>query len=114
MILYAHVLSHAATRTYSRIILHTLFLSFLSFDNCTVLQASEDAKKLVDEERAFARAEIENARAAVQRVEEALQEHERMSRALGKQVLLQFFCLHSYSRELLIWSCCFCYQTGFS
>ncbi|CAA2997316.1 stomatal closure-related actin-binding 1 [Olea europaea subsp. europaea] len=50
-------------------------------------QASEDAKKLVDEERAFARAEIENARAAVQRVEEALQEHERMSRALGKQDL---------------------------
>ncbi|KAK4492332.1 hypothetical protein RD792_003135 [Penstemon davidsonii] len=48
-------------------------------------QASEDAKKLVDEERAFARAEIENARAAVQRVEEALQEHERMSRASGKQ-----------------------------
>uniref|UniRef100_A0A0A0LWY7 Stomatal closure-related actin-binding protein PH domain-containing protein n=1 Tax=Cucumis sativus TaxID=3659 RepID=A0A0A0LWY7_CUCSA len=50
-------------------------------------QASEDAKKLVDEERAFARAEIENAREAVQRVEEALQEHERMSRAAGKQVM---------------------------
>ncbi|XP_002523243.2 stomatal closure-related actin-binding protein 1 [Ricinus communis] len=50
-------------------------------------QASEDAKKLVDEERAFARAEIESARAAVQRVEEALQEHERMSRASGKQDL---------------------------
>ncbi|XP_059665447.1 stomatal closure-related actin-binding protein 1-like [Cornus florida] len=47
-------------------------------------QASEDAKKLVDEERAFARSEIENARAAVQRVEEALQEQERMSRASGK------------------------------
>ncbi|XP_065634411.1 stomatal closure-related actin-binding protein 1-like isoform X2 [Quercus suber] len=47
--------------------------------------ASEDAKKLVDEERAFACAEIENARAAVQRVEEALQEHERTSRASGKQ-----------------------------
>ncbi|KAL2535946.1 Stomatal closure-related actin-binding protein 1 [Forsythia ovata] len=50
-------------------------------------QASEDAKKIVDKERAFARAEIENARASVQRVEEALQEHERMSRALGKQDL---------------------------
>ncbi|CAL5436444.1 unnamed protein product [Camellia sinensis] len=50
-------------------------------------QASEDAKKLVDEERAFARAEIENARAAVQRVEEALQEQERISRASGKQDL---------------------------
>ncbi|PIN16911.1 hypothetical protein CDL12_10435 [Handroanthus impetiginosus] len=50
-------------------------------------QASEDAKKLVEVERAFARAEIENARAAVQRVEEALQEHELMSRATGKQDL---------------------------
>ncbi|KAK9273178.1 hypothetical protein L1049_017985 [Liquidambar formosana] len=48
-------------------------------------QASEDAKKLVDEERSFARAEIEKARAAVQRVEEALQEQERMSQASGKQ-----------------------------
>lgn len=51
------------------------------------MQSSEDAKKLVDEERAFARAEIESARAAVQRVEEALQKHEEMSRATGKQVL---------------------------
>lgn len=49
-------------------------------------QASEDAKKLVEEERAYARAEIENARAAVQRVEEALQEYEKMSGASGKQV----------------------------
>ncbi|KAJ0561421.1 hypothetical protein HanHA300_Chr06g0222711 [Helianthus annuus] len=48
-------------------------------------QASEDAKKLVDEERGFARTEIENARAAVQRVEEALQEQERMSQASGTQ-----------------------------
>ncbi|OIW02798.1 hypothetical protein TanjilG_29574 [Lupinus angustifolius] len=52
-------------------------------------QASEDAKKLVDEERAFARAEIDDARAAVQRVEEALKEHERMSQASGKQDLEQ-------------------------
>ncbi|KAK7333911.1 hypothetical protein VNO80_30692 [Phaseolus coccineus] len=52
-------------------------------------QASEDAKKLVNEERAFARFEIENARAAVQRVEEALQEHDRMSEASGKQDLDQ-------------------------
>lgn len=58
------------------------------------MQASEDAKKLVDEERAFARAEIENAREAVQRVEEALQEHERMSRAAGKQVSsFQLLCI---------------------
>ncbi|GMH10331.1 hypothetical protein Nepgr_012172 [Nepenthes gracilis] len=48
-------------------------------------QASEDAKKLVEEERSAARAEIENARGAVQRVEEALQDHDRMSRASGKQ-----------------------------
>lgn len=58
-------------------------------------QASEDAKKLVDEERAFARAEIENARAAVQRVEEALQEQEQMSRASGKQVDLTYLYLLS-------------------
>ncbi|KAL9143236.1 hypothetical protein ABFS82_14G223200 [Erythranthe guttata] len=50
-------------------------------------QASEDAKKLVDEERSFARAEIENAREAVQRVEESLHEHERISKASGKQDL---------------------------
>ncbi|XP_047325729.1 stomatal closure-related actin-binding protein 1 [Impatiens glandulifera] len=50
-------------------------------------KASEDAKKLVDEERSIARAEIENARDAVQRVEVALQEHERMSRASGNQDL---------------------------
>ncbi|KAJ4978931.1 hypothetical protein NE237_009711 [Protea cynaroides] len=48
-------------------------------------QASEDAKKLVDEERAFALAEIEKARAAVQRVEEAFQEQERISQTSGKQ-----------------------------
>lgn len=48
-------------------------------------QASEDAKRLVDQERAFARAEIDNARSAVQRVEMAFLEEEHMSRALGKQ-----------------------------
>ncbi|XP_042483263.1 stomatal closure-related actin-binding protein 1-like [Macadamia integrifolia] len=48
-------------------------------------QASEDAKKLVDEERAFALAEIEKAKAAVQRVEEAFQEQERVSQTSGKQ-----------------------------
>ncbi|XP_071706938.1 stomatal closure-related actin-binding protein 1-like isoform X2 [Rutidosis leptorrhynchoides] len=50
-------------------------------------QASEDAKKLVNEERSIARTEIENAKAAVQRVEEALQEQERMSQASGTQDL---------------------------
>lgn len=53
-------------------------------------QASEDAKKLVDEERSFARAEIESAREAVRRVEEALEEQERISRASGKQVCAIF------------------------
>ena len=60
-------------------------------------QASEDAKKLVDEERSFARAEIENAREAVRRVEEALEEQERISRASGKQVcaICLKFVLHN-------------------
>ncbi|CAL1403560.1 unnamed protein product [Linum trigynum] len=52
-------------------------------------QASQDAKRLVDEERAFARAEIDSARAAVQRVEQALQEHERTSKTPGKQDMEQ-------------------------
>ncbi|KAG6632274.1 hypothetical protein I3843_13G129500 [Carya illinoinensis] len=50
-------------------------------------QASEDTKRLVDEERAFARAEIDNARAVVLRVEGALQEQDRMTRGSGKQDL---------------------------
>ncbi|KAL6009852.1 hypothetical protein ACLOJK_000283 [Asimina triloba] len=50
-------------------------------------QASEDAKKMVEEERAFARAEIESARATVQRIEEAIDEQERMSRSSEKQVM---------------------------
>lgn len=68
-----------------------LMICWPSFESYFFLQASEDAKKLVDEERSFAKAEIENAKAAVQRVEEALQEHERLSKAAGKQVLLKFF-----------------------
>ncbi|KAK4762459.1 hypothetical protein SAY86_008227 [Trapa natans] len=50
-------------------------------------QASEDARKLVNEERAFARAQIDSAKAAVQRVEKSLQEHERSSRAPSKEEL---------------------------
>ncbi|XP_077218920.1 plectin-like protein [Tasmannia lanceolata] len=42
-------------------------------------QASEDAKKVVEEERSFARAEIESARAAVQRLEQSLQEQDQIS-----------------------------------
>ncbi|KAE8654204.1 hypothetical protein F3Y22_tig00117056pilonHSYRG01111 [Hibiscus syriacus] len=44
-------------------------------------------KKLVDKERAHARAVVESERAAVQRVEEALQEREQMYRDSGKQVM---------------------------
>ncbi|KAA3489776.1 stomatal closure-related actin-binding protein 1-like [Gossypium australe] len=67
----------------------TLLLSLLTSNRKRLfsVSASEDAKKLVDEERAHARAEIESARAAVQRVEEALQEQEQISRASGKQDL---------------------------
>ncbi|KAF7116629.1 hypothetical protein RHSIM_RhsimUnG0018400 [Rhododendron simsii] len=50
-------------------------------------QASEDAKKLVSQERSFACAEIESARAVVQRCGEALEEEERISQTSGKQEL---------------------------
>jgi len=75
------------------------------------LQASEDAKKLVDEERAFARAEIDNARSAVQRVEESLQEHERMSQASGKQVcVFQLSIFHVIKHVKLRISLCINYK----
>ncbi|CAI9779550.1 unnamed protein product [Fraxinus pennsylvanica] len=48
-------------------------------------QASEDAKKLVNQEKSFACAEIESARAVVQRIGEALDEQERTSQTSGKQ-----------------------------
>ncbi|KAL8213717.1 hypothetical protein R6Q57_003166 [Mikania cordata] len=48
-------------------------------------QASEDAKKLVNQERSFACAEIESAKAVVRRIGEALDEQERMSLNSGKQ-----------------------------
>ncbi|XP_062186362.1 stomatal closure-related actin-binding protein 1-like [Phragmites australis] len=47
--------------------------------------ASEDAKKLVEEERANARLEIESARAAAQRVQLALKEQENISLRTEKQ-----------------------------
>lgn len=43
---------------------------------CFFKKAWEDAKQAVEEERALARAEIENARAAIKRVEQALHEQE--------------------------------------
>lgn len=51
-------------------------------------QASEDAKKLVSQERSFACAEIESARAVVQRCGEALEEEERNSQFSGKQEMV--------------------------
>lgn len=57
------------------------------------LQASEDAKKLVSQERSFACAEIESARAVVQRCGEALEEEERISHTSGKQVKIELFDL---------------------
>ncbi|KAK9987084.1 hypothetical protein SO802_032035 [Lithocarpus litseifolius] len=48
-------------------------------------QASEDAKKLVNQEKSFACAEIESARAVVQRIGEALEEQEKNSQASKKQ-----------------------------
>ncbi|KAL9251261.1 Stomatal closure-related actin-binding protein 2-like protein [Drosera capensis] len=49
-------------------------------------QASEDAKRLVNQERSFACAEIESARAVVQRFGEALEEEEKLSQNSGKDV----------------------------
>ncbi|KAL7138317.1 hypothetical protein ABFS83_10G154800 [Erythranthe nasuta] len=51
-------------------------------------QASEDAKKLVNQEKSFACAEIESARAVVQRIGEALDEQER-NQSSGKQQELE-------------------------
>ncbi|KAI4363967.1 hypothetical protein MLD38_020116 [Melastoma candidum] len=48
-------------------------------------QASEDAKKLVGQEKSFACAEIESARAVVQRFGEALEEEERSSKSSKNQ-----------------------------
>ncbi|KAJ0978957.1 hypothetical protein J5N97_014431 [Dioscorea zingiberensis] len=50
-------------------------------------QASEDAQKVVEEERAHARAEIESAKSAVQRVEEAFREKEEISGSMEQQDL---------------------------
>ncbi|KAI0526981.1 hypothetical protein KFK09_002577 [Dendrobium nobile] len=52
-----------------------------------ISMATEDAKKVVEEERAHARAEIGNARAAVQRIEQALNEREKLSEIAEKQDL---------------------------
>lgn len=52
-------------------------------------QASEDAKKLVNQERSFACAEIDSARSVVLRIGEALEEQEKMSLSSGKKQELE-------------------------
>ncbi|XP_039034034.1 stomatal closure-related actin-binding protein 3-like [Hibiscus syriacus] len=57
------------------------------------LQASEDAKKLVNQEKSFSFAEIESARAVVQRFGEALDEQEKNPENSQKtQVKLSLLC----------------------
>lgn len=60
------------------------------------LQASEDAKRLVNQERSFACAEIESARAVVQRFGEALEEEEKLAQTSGKQVCENCLCWSTY------------------
>ncbi|RVX05074.1 Stomatal closure-related actin-binding protein 1 [Vitis vinifera] len=59
----------------------------LAMKAASCCEASEDAKKLVSQERSFACAEIESARAVVQRFGEALEEQEKNSQASEKQPL---------------------------
>ncbi|XP_078170825.1 stomatal closure-related actin-binding protein 1-like [Carex rostrata] len=47
--------------------------------------ASEDAKRIVEEERSDARVEIENAREAMKRVQEAFEENDKLSRRVDNQ-----------------------------
>ncbi|WVZ66865.1 hypothetical protein U9M48_016028 [Paspalum notatum var. saurae] len=51
----------------------------------TLKLASEDAKRIIDEERANARLEIESAKAVVQKIELAVKEQESISQRNGKQ-----------------------------
>ena len=74
--------------------------------NCTLyLQASEDAKKLVNQEKSFACAEIESARAVVQRFGEALEEQERVSEASKGQVLTVFLSPLNFELHILLCIC---------
>ncbi|PWZ15254.1 Stomatal closure-related actin-binding protein 1 [Zea mays] len=51
----------------------------------TLKLASTDAKRIIDEERANARLEIESAKASVQKIQSALKEQEIFSQRTGKQ-----------------------------
>lgn len=52
------------------------------------VQTSEDAKKLVNQEKSFACAEIESARGVVKRIGEALEERNRTTDDSKKQVCM--------------------------
>jgi vacuolar-type H+-ATPase subunit H len=51
-------------------------------------QASDDAKRMVEEARTVAHTEIEAARASARRMEEALEEKEKFHGVLSQQVWL--------------------------
>ena len=65
-------------------------MQFISawFHGYSSFQATEDAKKVVEEEKAYAQAEIESARESMQRIEQALHEQEELSGSVEKQVLI--------------------------
>ena len=67
-----------------------------------IFQASEDAKRLVNQERSFACAEIESARAVVQRFGEALEEEEKLAQNSGKQVCKGFSISYMITKSFTI------------
>lgn len=66
------------------------------------MQASEDAKKLVNQEKSFACAEIESARAVVQRIGEALEEQDITFEASKKQVPVNSLTIVFYVPERIV------------
>lgn len=74
----------------------SLFLYRISTSNISL--GFWRCQKVAEEERAFARAEIENARAVVQRIEEALHEQEKKSKSSEQRVSVKsslLFCRNS-------------------
>lgn len=57
---------------------------------------------MVEEERAHAQAEIGNARAAVQRIEQALNEREKLSEVAEKQVCIVHTFFHQVYAKILL------------
>ena len=58
-----------------------------NLNDLNFVQASDDAKRMVEEARTIAHTEIETARAAARRMEEALEEREKFHGVLSQQVL---------------------------